>query len=136
MPPDEAPQGELKYFLCVDGKETAINPLSTEPISSEQMLKDIEQAMRLTIEDAWKPIPTHIVGSIDCKPKKIKDFITDLKIQLATRQKYRNPKIPYRRRMIRRAELMRKYHFYAFCAKPMEYVELGFFEPDFVRRPK
>ena len=129
MPPDEAPKGELRYFWCEDGKETPINLPSLEIPSPEQMLKDVKQAIQVAVREANEsPIPTHIVGSIDCKPKTIKDFITDLKIQLANRQKYRNQKIPHRRRMIRRAERMKKYHFYAFCPKPMEYIELQFFK--------
>ena len=135
MPPDEAPQGELRYFFCEDGKETPINPPSFEPLSAEQMLKDIEKGFRAVVEATKQIIPTHIVGSVDCKPKKIKDFITDLNIYLATRQKYRNPKIPHRQRMIRRAERMKKYHFYGFYPKPMEYTELTFFYPEH-RRPK
>ena len=135
MPPDEAPKGELKYFFCEDGKETPINMPSMEPVSAEQMLKDIEQAFINTVESARQLVPTHIVGSLvvgslDCKPKQIKDFITDLHIQLATRQKYRNTKIPHRRRMIRRAERMKKYHILAFCAKPMDCIEMTFFYPE------
>ena len=135
MPPDEAPKGELKYFFCEDGKETPINMPSMEPVSAEQMLKDIEQAFINTVESARQPVPTHVVGKIDCKPKQIKDFITDLQIQLATRQKYRNPKIPHRQRMIRRAERMKKYHFYVFCAKPAECIEMNFFYSEH-RRPE
>ena len=108
---------------------------SMEPVSAEQMLKDIEQAFINTVESARHPVPTHVVGKIDSKPKQIKDFITDLQIQLATRQKYRNPKIPHRQRMIRRAERMKKYHFYVFCAKPAECIEMNFFYSEH-RRPE
>lgn len=127
MPPKEAPKGKLKYYFCEDGKETPINLPSMEQISKEQMLKDIEQAIRMTVESARQPVPTHIVSSVDCKPKQIKDFISDLQILIATRQKYRNPKIPHRRRMIRRADRMKKYHFHVFCVSPMKEIEAKFF---------
>lgn len=128
MPPDEAPKGELKCFLCVDGKETPINLPSFETPSQEQMLKDIEQMCRLTVKESERlPLPTHIVGSIDCKPKKIKDFVEDLKILIAAREKYRNPRIPYRKRMIRRADHMRKHQVFYGCILPMEYIEVHFF---------
>ena len=131
MPPKEKIQGEVKcLFVQNDGTETEIpSPLLPDVSSPEEMFRDIKEMFRLVRQE--HPVPTHIVGEIDCKPKKIKEVMEDLRIQLLAQQqtieKYRNHKIPRRKRMIRRAYRMRKtQHVYLIANAPMQDIEITF----------
>lgn len=131
MPPKEKIQGEVKcLFVQNDGTETEIpSPLLPDVSSPEEMFREINEMFQMVCHP--QPVPTHVVSEIDCKPKKIKEVMEDLRIQLLAQQqtieKYRNHKIPRRKRMIRRAYRMRKtQHVYLIANAPMQDIEITF----------
>lgn len=133
MPPDNVSNGEMKCFFCHDGKETPIN-LTFAEYTPEDLLKEINDAMNLIYDAPKCPIPTHVVtADLRCNPKKIKDFILDAQTQLDSRAearvKYRNYKIPRRRRMILKAAKMNRRKFYLLCLPPPIQIGMEFFYP-------
>lgn len=130
MPPNEQTQGKVKCFFQQDGTETEIPSLLPSTVSTpEEVLRDINEMFRLVHQE--QPVPTHIMSSIDCKPKKIKEFMENAKILLLkqeqTIKKYRNHKIPWRKRMIRKAYHMRKaQHLYLIADVPAKDIEITF----------
>ena len=137
MPPDNVSNGEMKCFFCKNGKETPFDLTFTE-CTAEDFVKDLKDVMQ-KVQDAPKRFtPTHVMADLKCRPKKIKDFILDMQTQLDSRAearaKYRNYKIPRRRRMILKAAKMNKHNIYVFCIPPINLIEMNFFYPE-RRRP-
>ncbi|MBR1589487.1 MAG: hypothetical protein IJ657_00185 [Acidaminococcaceae bacterium] len=137
MPPDNISTGEMKCFFCEDGKETPINTTFAE-CTPEDLMGEITDTMQKIYNGPRYPIPTHITADLECKPKKIKDFICDLQTLLATHtetiEKYRNHKIPRRQRMIRKAAKMNKHKIYVWSIPSTNQIEKEFFYPE--RRQK
>ena len=130
MPPDNVSNGEMKCFFCKGGKETPFDLTFTE-CTAEDFVKDLKDVMQ-KVQDAPKRFtPTHVMADLKCRPKKIKDFILDMQTQLDSRAearaKYRNYKIPRRRRMILKAAKMNKHNIYVFCIPPINLIETKFF---------
>ena len=133
MPPDNVSNGEMKCFFCKDGKETPFDLTFTE-CTAEDFVKDLKDVMQ-KVQDAPKRFtPTHVMADLKCRPKKIKDFILDMQTQLDSRAearaKYRNYKIPRRRRMILKAAKMNKHNIYVFCIPPINLIEMKFFSSE------